>query len=110
MRRIPRRAAIAVVLIASVQIGVPAFVLVTAGEGPERFGWQMFAKRGSLPTVRVVDGQGHDKAVDLPRLARPRPELDYSSVLPSYVCDRHPRARAVVVTQKVPQRQETTQC
>jgi len=109
-RRGSVRAASALVLIASLQIAVPAFVLLTGGDAPERFGWQMFAKRGSMPTVRIVDERGHERAVDLPPFARVRPELDYSRVLPTYVCDRHPGAVSVTVIQTIPSRERTSGC
>ena len=91
---------LAVILIAATQVGVPAFVLLTGGDGPDRFAWQMFAERAPKPRVAIVDDRSRTRDVALPPFARRRPDLDYSGVLPRYVCDRHAKAETVIVTQR----------
>lgn len=80
-----------------VQLGVPTYVLLTQ-ERPARFGWHMFAAVRPGPAATAEYGPD-TREVDLtPYLPRPRPEVDYLSVLPDHLCEHLSGADSITVT------------
>ena len=90
----PRLAAVLVV----VQLGIP-LVALTNGV-PSRFGFHMFSGREGL-SVHVVDDSGADLPLELDDyVAAGRPELDWSKVLPEFICEREAEAAVVTVSSR----------
>ena len=102
------RAAVGVVV--ALQIAVPTAAALV-GDLPTRFGFQMYSGLGPLPSISIVDerGRSHDVApADV--VAVPRPELNWSSHLPPYLCQRFPSAESVTLTYVRPNRSEEFPC
>lgn len=95
----PRRgAALLIVLILAVQVGVPIAALFESR--PARFGWQMYSTVNPAPEAAVEDASGNLVPVDLSALiADPRAEVRWSGPLSDLLC-RERAAVAVVVTDR----------
>lgn len=80
------------------QVGIPTVMLVRP-QRPSPFGWQMYAASRGLRAVEVEDASGTLARVEVRRfIPHPRTELDYAVLLPPFLCERLPGARAIVVT------------
>lgn len=93
--------------VVAAQLVVPAIALL--GTPPTRFGFQMYSAQGGV-VVEVVDRAGREVPIDLGEVVAgtPRPELDWTGVLPERICDSKPHAVRVTVTQ--PERRRTLRC
>jgi hypothetical protein len=101
MGRMPRtdwrsRALLAVI---ALQIAVPLVALV-GSDPPTRFGFQMYSGLGGVD-VQIRDRDGEPMAFDLHATLADlaRPELDWTTRLPAYLCTRVPGAATVTVRQ-----------
>lgn len=93
--------------VVATQLVVPAIALL--GAPPTRFGFQMYSAQGGA-VVEVVDRAGRDVHVDLGEVlaGTPRPELDWTRVLPERICESEPQAVRVTVIQ--PEHERTVRC
>lgn len=87
-----------VLAVIAVQVAVPVVALV-GSEAPTRFGFQMYSGLGTA-TVTITDSQGHEIPFDSGgKLASFRPEIDWTTRLPDYLCEITPGAHRVTVRQ-----------
>lgn len=83
--------------IIAIQLAVPTLAFFQ--EPPSRLGWQMYSGIGQLPEINVERPNGD--LTDLPFTdvaAAPRPELNWSELLPPFVCAQLPDAIAIDLT------------
>lgn len=74
------------------------------------FGWSMYATETRYPDIELELGDGALRRVAFAEVvARRRPEIDYRSDLPPYLCERYPEAREVRLSFESPQ-PEVTSC
>ncbi|MGY1828777.1 MULTISPECIES: hypothetical protein [unclassified Blastococcus] len=97
----------ALVAVLGAQVTVPAVALLDAP--PTRFGFQMYSAQGGV-VVTAIDARGREFSPDLEESLAGvmRPEFDWTTVLPEYVCDVVPRAVQVTVEQ--PDQERTVRC
>jgi hypothetical protein len=89
----------AVVAAIMIQFAVPLVALL-GSEPPTRFGFQMYSGLGGVD-VQIRDHAGEVVQFDLHATLADlvRPELDWTSRLPAYLCTKVPRAATVTVRQ-----------
>lgn len=89
-----RRLALALLLLT--QFALPAALLWAPR--PARWGWQMYSTVAPPLELSLVAADGNTTLLDSgDYLGWNRGEIDTSSVLPPFVCQQHPEARAVLV-------------
>jgi hypothetical protein len=83
----------------ALQIAVPLVALV-GSDPPTRFGFQMYSGLGGVD-VQIKDHDGELVPFDLHATLADlvRPELDWTSRLPAYLCTKVPEAATVTVRQ-----------
>ncbi len=82
----------------SVQIVVPAILMVVTYEGIAPFGWQMFAKTRPLPEFWLEGADSSRVKFDfVARVPQARRELDYRAFLPERLCTQEANVAAVVL-------------
>lgn len=69
--------------------------------GRRRFAWGMYAAFSSLPTIDIVYAGSVDEDVAGRFVACCRPEVDYETLLPPYICAAVPSAKALHVESRV---------
>lgn len=81
----------------AVQVGLPVALLLLA-ERPAPLGWQMYSATRAFPEVRAEGPAGELRVVELDRFVpRPRAEVEYSVLLPPFLCRELPGTVAVRV-------------
>lgn len=70
--------------------------------GRFRFAWGMYVVAGSLPTIDIVyAGSVEMDVADRFIVLEVRPEVDYETLLPPYICAVVPAAEAVHVESRI---------
>ena len=69
--------------------------------GRRRFGWGMYAVTSSLPAIDIVYQGSVDEDVAERFATCCRPEIDYKTLLPPYICAAVPSAMALNVESRV---------
>ena len=86
-----RRWHVVLAVVVAAQIVVP--LVAALQPPPSRLAWQMYSGLGNVPNIAVEKADGSIEGLDIREFAaRPRPELDWVSVLPAAICDKHPEA------------------
>lgn len=92
------RGGLLVLGVVAVQFAIPAIALLA--EPPTRFGFQMYSGLGGVQ-ASTIDESGGSSQVDMDEIvAEFRPELDWSTRLPQYICETSPRVTEIVVVRK----------
>jgi hypothetical protein len=104
-----RRLTWAVAVAIGIQVAVPAIALFN--HPPTRFGFQMYSGKGATPVITTVDRSGHAEEIDLSSLAaNARPEIDWVSHVPRYLCATRPEIVSVHVVESDPRDEGTYRC
>ena len=86
-----RRWYVVLAVIVAAQIAVPTIAALQPP--PTRLGWQMYSGVGDLPSISLTRADGSGLGVSLHDvIAKGRPELDWNTYLPPYLCAQHPDA------------------
>lgn len=86
-------------------------LLATGGEGPQRFGWNMYARYVSLPEAEVTTVDGEKEQVSLRDLVSGlRIEIDYFAPSAEFLCRTREDVLSVRVWNETPAREEVFAC
>ena len=100
-----------VVVSAAVALMVLGPLLAAAGEGPQRFGWHMYAHYVSLPQAEVTTADGAKEQVSLREVVSGlRIEIDYFAPAAEFLCRTRDDAVSVRLWNETPAREEVIAC
>ncbi|WP_411730559.1 hypothetical protein [Paeniglutamicibacter sp.] len=86
-------------------------LLATGGEGPQRFGWNMYARYVSVPEAEVRTVEGTKEQVSLREVVSGlRIEIDYFAPSAEFLCRTRDDVLSVRVWNETPAREEVFPC